>query len=147
MPVAKGSVKGCFAVPGGESHRRADMVAGADQARHHVRADQCPAEMLMITWVNLLVLSPNAVTGLLSQMPKKLLNMWLCATVTATGVPPENTSTPVVLVTGPGGPSSGSPRRLFLPMELRTITLPFRSSGDAGPWACIVTPASPLPAM
>src|SRR5580700_8540024 len=123
------------------------MVASADQARHHVRADQCPAETWMITWLNLLVLSPNAVTGALSQMATKLLNMWLRLVVTVTGVPPENTSTPVVFVAGPGGPSSGSPRRLFLPMELRTIMLPFRSSCDAGPWACIVTPASPLPAM
>src|ERR1700733_13194565 len=31
--------QGVLAVPRGESHRRADMVAGADQARHHVRAD------------------------------------------------------------------------------------------------------------
>src|SRR5271170_7800444 len=116
------------------------MVAGADQARHHVGADQCPAEMWMITWLNVLVLSPNAVTGWLSQMPMKLSNMWLCATVTVTGVPPENTSTPVVFRSdGPGGPSSVSPSRLFLPMELPTITLPFRSSWPPGGrvWACI----------
>jgi hypothetical protein len=46
------------------------MVAGADQARHHARGDQFPAEMWMVTWLNLLVLSPNAVTGVLSQTPK-----------------------------------------------------------------------------
>ena len=108
------------------------------------------AEMGVVTWRNLFVPSPFAVTGLLSQMPIELLDMRLKAIFTVTGVPPENTSTHVVCRSaGPGGPSSVSPSRLFLPMELATITLPFRSSCPPGGrvWACMVTPGSPLPAM
>src|SRR5215471_2274988 len=133
------------------------MMAGAGEprllaktARHHAVPGQLFEDTGVVTLLNLFVPSPDAVTGALSQMPMSLLKMWLCAILTATGVPPENTRTPVgTMSEGPGGPSSPSPRRLFVPMELRTITLPFRSSNSPGGrvWACIVTPARLLPAM
>src|SRR6478609_5071495 len=97
------------------------------------RTGQWFAEMGVVTWRNVFVPSPAALTGLLSQMPIELSNMRLKAIFTLTVVPPENTSTPVVWRSaGPGGPSSVSPLRLFLPMELSMITLPFRSSCSPG---------------
>ena len=101
----------------------------------------------MNTWLNLLVLSPNAVTGLLSQIPMRLLNMWLCAIVTVTGVPPENTSTPVVLVGWAGRPVERVPVEVVLADGVTDDHVAVQVLVCAGPWACIVTPASPLPAM
>ena len=54
------------------------------------------ARIGVVTFAKEFVNSPDAVTGLLSQIPTLLLEMWLKAIVVVTGAPPENTRIPVV---------------------------------------------------
>jgi hypothetical protein len=72
--------------------------------------DQWPADTGIFTWRKEFVPRPNALTGLLSQIPILLSKMRLWAITVRTGVPPENTRTPVVFRSfGEAGASSVSP--------------------------------------